>query len=341
MSHSHSFNTMPEDGHLLAGAPKLWQQCKGEFESDVPNDADLAEEAAVPTEELKKVAKWMQQVTTKFGASAAVADGADRDKALQPIADDLVRAYTAAIGTLLSIKRGAGKVLLMELRRIGSTLTEALETLGQSIGTTSMSVSAGKVLDRVKQFERTSTHNRAALRRNLLSSLAHLRDASKELTEALEEAGDEDEEDEDDDDDFACLNEALEPAEKLVVERLIGLAAPLMEVLKKASSSCMPPKDDSGVAVSIGELEMVTLHCDKAASSMDNLAVAATGGLDPPNFEAALVEMRSTALALQAAQFIGEDESLGKAMGALQEAFDAAKNDDDSSNVDAGYPAKK
>jgi len=139
---------MPEAQNLLAAAPRLWQQMRSEFEEAASADAALADQGAVPAEELKKVAKWLQHGITKFGASAAVAEGEEIEKGLKPIAEEVIKSFTAALGTLLSLKRGAGASLLVELRTTGADLTAALDELGQAVGTAGMAVCAGKVLER-------------------------------------------------------------------------------------------------------------------------------------------------------------------------------------------------
>lgn len=319
---------MPEDGHLLSAAPRLWLQMRGEFDT-CPADATLAEDGGgVPSDELKKLAKWLQHSVTKFGASAAVADGPDRDRALAPIADEVIKALTAAIGTLLSLKRGAGNALLAELRNTGSGLAAALDELGQAVGSPSMARCAGQVLDKVKQLERTSTHNRAAIRRQLLLNLSHLRDAHRELQEALTSGG-EAEEDDDDEDDFGDLDASLEPAERRLVEALVELVAVVVEVLKRVSSACVAPKQGDGEAVAISVLEVAAAHASTASSAMDGLSVAASGGLDAKEFTKSMAEMKGAVAGLMSSPSGAEDTQLPKAMEAVEVAFAAAVAEDE------------
>mmetsp|Transcript_5941 Transcript_5941/g.9660 ORF Transcript_5941/g.9660 Transcript_5941/m.9660 type:complete len:327 (-) Transcript_5941:21-1001(-) len=312
--------------HLLSKAPRLWQEMKGEFEASP--DGELSDKSEVSTEELRKVAKWMQQTITKFGASASVAEEADRERALSPIADEVLRSFTAVIGTLLSLKRGAGVVLLTELRQAGETLTAALDQLGKAVGTPSMAMNAGKVLDRIKQIERTSTQNRAAVRRRVLNSLSQLRDAQKELQEALSAGGDKETSDDDEDLDFEDLDDALDDSERQIVEKLVELAAALLDTMKNVSTACIPAKEGSEDIATPAELEAITAPCDAAANAMDSLAVAVQGGLDPEAFDKGLVEMRSAVSDILASRFAGDGEALRTVLEAVQLTYSAASNDD-------------
>jgi len=315
---------MAEGEHLLAAVHRLWLEMRGEFK-EPPAGADLAELGAVQSDELKKVAKWIQHGVTKFGAAAAVAEGAERDKGLKPIADEVIKSFTAAIGTLLSLKRGAGVSLLAELNATGGALAAALDAFGKSVGTRDMATCAGKVLAQVKVLERTSTHNRAAIRRRLLLNLSQLRDAQRELQEALssdDQGGDDD--DDDDDDFFGSPDAPLEPAERLLVEAIVGLASGCVDAIAKVSTACMPPKEDGATAAGIGELEVAVVHSTVAASAMDGLAVAANDGLDPDEFSKSLAEMDGTVSGLLACPVVGEDAELRKAMAAVEAAFKAA-----------------
>lgn len=324
---------MAEGSNLLAQAPKLWLDMKGEFE-EKPDAADPTDDAGGPGEELKKVAKWLTQAITKFGASASVAEDADRDKALRPIAEDVIKAYTAGLGTLLSLRKGAGTSLRMELRSVGGDLASALDSLGKAIGTPSMAMSAGKVLDRVRQLERTSTHNRAALRRRLLQGLSQLRDAHRELNEALKaECGDGDDDDFADDDDF---DDSLEPAERRIVETLAAACSSLEDALKQASQSCMPARGASAERGSVGiaELEVAAASAITGVCAVDGLAVAVTGGLDVAAFEESLTEFRSGVTGLCSVPMVLGGESakvadeLQTTLDAIQVAFTAAQADD-------------
>lgn len=315
---------MAEGGHLFAAAQRLWLEMRNEFKEPCP-DSELAEGVAVQSEELKKVGKWIQHGVTKFGASASVAEGEERDKGLKPIADEVIKSFTAAIGTLLSLKRGAGATLIAELHATGAGLASALDALGKAVGTSDMATCAGKVLAQVKTLERTSMHNRMAIRRRLLQNLSQLRDAQRELQESLDsddQGGDDD--DDDDDDFFDSPDAALEPAERVLVEALVKLAGSCVDVLAKVSTACGPSKEDGLTPAGISALEVAVMHSTVAAGAMDGLAVAANGGLDPDEFSKSLAEMDTPVTGLLAFPVVGEDSGLRKVFSAVDAAFKAA-----------------
>jgi len=329
-----SANGTAEGDHLLSAAQRLWQQLRGEFE-EVPSDgATLADQTEVTADDLKKVAKWLQHGITKFGATAAVTEDDERLLVgLKSIAEDVIKAFTAAIGTLLSLKRGAGASLLAELRTAGAGLAAAFDALGKSLGKPGMAVQAGKVLNQVKVVERTSTHNRAAIRRRLLHNLSQIRDAHRELQEALNTGDDDDDGDGDDDDDFGeGFDTSLEPAERRIVETLVELTAACVEGLKRVSTACMPPKGGypaGGEAVSVAVLEAVVVHSAVAASAVDSLSVAITGGFDAKEFSKSLAEMSGAVTGLSACPLIGEAVALGTSFAAVEAAYRVAEAEDE------------
>jgi len=299
------------EGHLLASAARLWNDVKGDFKETADVNA-VQDGVIVAAEELRKVAKWLQQIITKFGASASVADGPDRDRALRPIAEDVIKAYTAAIGTLIALKKGAGASLTSELHEAGHCLADAIDKLGAAVGTPSLATAAAKVLDRCKHFERISTHNRAAIRRRLLTSLAQLRDANREMGEVLSRtatdvetthlgAGDDD----DDDDSFGGMDDNLDASERRVVDAANSCAHHIEEALKQASQACMPMaasptagnSGTNGAMMSAGldELEVAVLHGAAAVHAIDSLMAGAIGGLDEKACEKAISELRAAA----------------------------------------------
>lgn len=283
--------------HLLIEATHVWDGIKAELKETQGGDKPLADGAIVPPEELRKVAKWLQQSVTKFGASAAVADG-PKDPALQSVSQEVVKSFTAAAGTLLSLHRGAGPCLREELLDVGEGLAQTMDQLGAAVGTPNMAVSAGKVLDRIKHLERISLHNRAATRRRLLMSLAQVRDAGRELSEALKKDFDAKsghasgvaESDDDLDDDIGDFDQELEPEERRVVEAVVNVITALEDILTKASVACMPAA--SGSPVSIPELEAAAKNATLAAHAVDGLAAHALGGLDVKAFSTSLKELK-------------------------------------------------
>ncbi|CAE8616626.1 unnamed protein product, partial [Polarella glacialis] len=228
---------MAEEGrgdHLLAAALRVWGDIRGELK--VHEGEALQNGILLPAEDLKKVVKWLQQTVTKFGASAAVADGEDRDKMLQPIAQEVIKSFTAAVGTLLSMRRGAGPSLVKELQVVGGSLAEAIDALGASVGSPSMATHAGKALERVKHLEKMSVQNRAAVRRCLLKSLAQLRDANRELQEGLrEDPADAGEDDEEDifSDDLDFHDSPLDATEKRLVQAILKVSLLAEDLLKE------------------------------------------------------------------------------------------------------------
>lgn len=310
---------MPEGEHVFAAAPRLWEQMRGEFQELSTADADLADEGAVSADELKKVAKWMQHSLTKFGASAAVAEGEELDRGLKPIAEEVIKGFTAVLGTFISAKRGAGPSLLGELHTAGAELSAALDELGKAIGTPEMPVGVGKVLERVKKLERISTHNRAAIMRKLLQNLAQIRDAQRELQEALAC-----EEGEEEDDGFAEFDASLEPEERRVVEALVALTGALVDALKKVTTACVPAKGPDTVTVGVAELEAAVPHSAAAASAVDSLSVASTGGFDAEEFSKSLAEMRGAVNGFLACPAVGDGGELKRALAAAEAASEAA-----------------
>ncbi|CAK9116176.1 unnamed protein product [Durusdinium trenchii] len=133
------------------------------------------------------VCKYLQNTVTKFSASASVvADPEEAKNALTPIAEEVIKAFTATLGTLLSISSGAGASLAKELQESGRQLTEALDALGSAVCTGHLATCAAKVLEYAASLEQSSTKNRAALMRRLLKSLSQLRDANREMQEELD-----------------------------------------------------------------------------------------------------------------------------------------------------------
>lgn len=308
---------MADEDRFLRGIGAIWNEIRPEMEDKPGDDAELADDGAkVQADELKKIAKWVQNSVTKFGATASVADERDKE-GLKPVAQEVVKSFTAAVGTLLSIRRGAGPSLRAELRVVGGELAAALDLLGSSFGDgQKVSLSAGKALDKVKQFERVSAHNRAAVRRRVLKMLAQLRDATRELQEAVKHA---DGEGEDEDDDFGGFDESLEPEEKVIVEALVAAAAVLEDIMLQASQSCMPAAGGVGGAVPVVILEFAVQGCTAGANAMDGLSAHSLGGVDFEEFSTCLLEMRAAISALSSAE-----EAVGgaAAIGALSESIE-------------------
>eukprot|EP00434_Breviolum_minutum_P011728 symbB.v1.2.010348.t1/scaffold675.1/size173442/6 len=211
--------------NLLASAKRVWSDVGPEIKASVT----WKEGPLLPPEELKKACKYLQSTVTKFSASATVvADAEEAQRSLTPIAEEVMKAFTILLGTLLSISSGAGTSLARELKEAGETLTEALNTLGMAVCTGSLAASAGKVLEHAAALERSSTQNRAALMRRLLKSLAQLRDANREMQEELDtgecnppvDVLSGDEELLEDDDDLSLP--AMDPSERTLLENVLS-----------------------------------------------------------------------------------------------------------------------
>eukprot|EP00929_Paragymnodinium_shiwhaense_P057396 TRINITY_DN28726_c0_g1_i1.p1 TRINITY_DN28726_c0_g1~~TRINITY_DN28726_c0_g1_i1.p1 ORF type:complete len:334 (+),score=106.97 TRINITY_DN28726_c0_g1_i1:129-1130(+) len=280
-----------EENHLLSAAAKVWKDVAPELQDPPPGQygggaAAPADGIVIAPDELKKVVKWVQHTTTKYGASASVADGADRDNALRPIAEEVIKAYTAALGTLLSMRIGAGPSLLLELREAGAGLANAVESLGAASATEGddrMAMCAGKVLDKAKALEKVSTQNRAAVRRRLLRALAQLRDAHRELKETLAAPPGESSnaEGDDDDEEDSDLDETLEPEERRILESVGPAVQSLEEVLAEASTGCAPVTDGS-TAVPFDALEAAAASAASSATAVDGVVSSSSGGIDVP-----------------------------------------------------------
>jgi hypothetical protein len=283
--------------HMLSAAARVWQDVGADLRTAKVSAADAADGVLVPKEELEKVGKWLTHVVTKFGASASVADGPDRDKALRPIAEEVIKAFTAAIGTLLALRKGAGPCLLSELQDVGGGLAAAVDILGTAVSTPggdAVSVCAGKVLDRNVHFKKMSTQNRAAVRRRILRTLTQLRDAGRELRETISAsngAGDEDDEAPNKFDDFDDLDdEELEPEERAVLEAIVAVIDALEAVLKEVSQNCVP-----GGAAALIDLEAAVVYAVSCADSIDSMAASACGGLEVEPLRKDIKTLRATA----------------------------------------------
>eukprot|EP00933_Yihiella_yeosuensis_P073893 TRINITY_DN82684_c0_g1_i1.p1 TRINITY_DN82684_c0_g1~~TRINITY_DN82684_c0_g1_i1.p1 ORF type:complete len:324 (+),score=78.53 TRINITY_DN82684_c0_g1_i1:26-997(+) len=314
--------------NMLADAQKIWEKVGTELEA---KDGDeLKDGVLISAEEIKKVGKWLQQTVTKFGASAAVAEGEEIEKALKPIGQEVIKAYTAASGTLLSMRRGAGASLIKELQSIGKDLTEGIDSLGASVGKPSMSNAAGKVLERVKHFDRLSLHNRAAVRRRLLKSLATLRDANREMQEEISENQVDVEDSSDPESDFP--HATVSPSERRLVESILSLSTQLEEVLKEASSLCMPKEgSDSTSSPSLQELEAAALHGESVTKAVDALATDSVSGIDFESCRKSLDIFREAAVGLSAPYITAMSSSAVDAgLTAIQEALDSAEAEDEN-----------
>lgn len=320
---------MPTEENILSAATRLWEDCVIELKACKDEEAVHTDQQLISPDDSKKVAKWMQHTVTKFGASASVADGSDRKRALQPIADEVIKAFMASIGTLLSLRRGAGPTLVAEILQVGSELASAIAGLGAAgsiEGSVDLGISAGKVLERVKHLENVSCSNRAAIRRRCLKGLRHLRDVNRELQEALVEGKDKDEDFCDDKDDFSDgfgdLDESLEPEERRLLESLSACAHALEEVLKEVSVACS--KDG---ATGLPLLELALVAAASAVDAVDAMTACARGGLEVSPFRIELTKASAATNAFESVAPVATP-SLRGALHNLEIALKAAEGAD-------------
>lgn len=294
--------------HLLSAALRVWADIRTELDEPVASTGsagELASDSGVTSEELQKVAKWLQHTVTKFSASAAVADG-PKDPALKPVSEEVIKAFTAALGTLLSIRRGAGATLRAELRDVAGSLAKAVDALGAAVGTQGMAVCAGQVLDRVQHFQRVSPTNRSAGLRRLMASLKQLRDAKKELADSLKESKNGEDSDEDLGlDDFDGADE-LEPEEREVMVAVAATIDRLDERLKKTYSAISAA---TSVLAAL-QVEALAVCASKAQKAIDGLMVHGLGGMDVKACTASLEELRTASRGLALEDVATSDELL-------------------------------
>jgi len=319
--------------HSLSAVRAIWRSSSDEIKAN--ETTELRDGVVVPPDELKKVAKWLQQLMTKFGAAAAVADG-PTDKALMAIGEEVIAAFTATVQTLVCLSRGAGRCLVQEIAEIGSGLAQAFEETGAAAGSPSLATCVGKSLDRIKHLERIPAHNRAAIQRRLLSSLGSARDAQRELQEALQprvDGGGGGGDGEDEDEECMASDAEMEPGERLLVEAIVAAIEALLSVLTEASTSCIPAPTSptsagGGGGGALGEdpaalsaLEATAEYASEAAKAVDGMAAHAVGGLDVKAFQESLAEMRA------AAKGLGGGDALPAALDCVQAALDAVPSD--------------
>lgn len=317
--------------HLLSVVRRTWADMSPGLDAATQDAEAIAalDAAAVSSEELKEVKEEMKRAVTKFGATAAIAEGAEKE-ALKPAAEEVIRAVTAALETLLAMRKGAGPSLLAELCSIGGSLTDAVDELGATVAKAKPSTvapAAGKVLDRIQHFARLSTNNGAAVRRRLLKNLSLLRDAQKEAQAMLDKNVEND--DDADSDDYDP--EALDPDERQVMEAIVATVSAFEDVLKAASKACAPQRSeectaqDDVPAVSLASrLEAAAVQAEAASHAVDGMVAYCAGGLEIDKFGPALQEGRAAAAGL--AGFSEEaTHQLSRRLDELETVFNAVE----------------
>lgn len=315
--------------HVLVPATLVWRDARGDFEAN--RDETNSDNNVVDSSAVKQVAEYMRNCLIKFGASASVADASDI-AALKTLGEDIAKAFSAVVGMLLSTLRFAGPTLRAELLELGDNLAGALDILGAGIGATSvkedMPTSVGKVLNRIKEFEKISRDNRAAIKRQILYCLVLIRDAHKEMQEAIDksdkiaEGGADDDSDEDAMEDEDGLDETLDESEKLVASTVVALTVALEDALKQASK--IASKGDGDADLDWG-LQTMVPAARTISSAVDGLIVSTIGGLEVDKFGENLVALRC---ALSNIESLGLTKDVNVAVDAVEEALNRAREED-------------
>jgi len=266
--------------NMLAPAARLWHESAPEFDPlqavalETNDDLTVSKSMA---DSLKKVSRWLDHAITKLGACAAVADERDSE-GLKPMAAEVMKAFIAAIGTMMSLRRGAGACLCKELQKAGRDLASTLEDLGASIGKPSMAAAAGRALDRADRLAHISTSNRIAIEKQLRALLEQLCDGHVDLKDALSQDGNEEDGLCDEDED---LDASLDPEDRCVAEAANVTVSLLKEVLEKAIASSGSPSPYFDLDLpAVNRLENVVSYGAAAVDATDSLIANILGGLD-------------------------------------------------------------
>jgi hypothetical protein len=287
--------------NMLASAKRVWQQAASDF------DPSLAEVDGIEMYEaessnmllsLKRISNWLDHAITKFGACAAVADANDV-KGLEPVAAEVVKAFVAAIGTMISLRRGAGPTLCMELHTIGNELATTIEQLGASVGTASMALAAGKALDRAQRLEHLSISNRFAIAKRLDAIRTQLCNCHDELTDALTPADIDDEQDNEDsleEFDCDCSLDADERSVAMATDVAVDLFKNLLDAIMRSHDCGNSQGEVDLVRIDCGEV--VVSRCAVAVDSIDGLVAHVLGGLNRKEFLQSLAEFQQSLVEL-------------------------------------------
>jgi hypothetical protein len=287
--------------NLLASAKRLWQEAAPDFD---PLQADVGEiemdasASSTMTLALKRISEWMDRAITKFGACAAVADASDV-KGLEPVAAEVIKAFVAAIGTMISLRRGAGPSLCMELQMAGNTLATTLDQLGSSVGTPSMALAAGKALHRAEQLGHLSVNNRSAISKRLCTSREQLHDGYRELIDALNEEvpNDEDNENQLEESDCDC---SLDAEARRVAVAAGDMVALFKDMLDAISKPYISEELQEGVDLVRADcIETVVNRSAAAVDCIDGVFTHILGGLDEEGLLQSLEELRRNILELR------------------------------------------
>lgn len=312
---------------MLAPAGRLWQEAASKF--DPARAVALEAEVDPPRSEvaagsLTNSSKWLDHAITKLGACAAVADEKEM-RGLEPPAAEVITAFMAALGTLISLRQGAGACLCSELRKAGQDLASTLEQFGASIGKPSMALAAGKALECAQRLEHVPTHNRPAIEKRLQAIIAQLRDGHVDLKAALSRDDDEDSGLCDEDDVF---DEALDPDEACVAEAASAAILLVEGELVKAVKSCgARAREDAVDLISVEVLEVFTYQSALAVDAIDGLIAHLVGGLDREEFAQSLETLQEAVTSLGGIGEMSGVENLEVALKDVRTALAKACND--------------
>jgi hypothetical protein len=258
----------------------------------------------------------------KFSSSAAVTEKADID-IIKPVAQEVVTAFVAVLGTMLALKLGAGKTLHDELITIVDQLTTALVALGKAACTPGMAVAAGKALEKIKRLEKASLDNKKAINSKLLGSVKQLRDNRRELRQALEEPDDEDDDalknDLDDEDDLSFTK-----AERHAAEVLEKCSQALEDAMKKSlhGITAIPDKEAANPEC-VARLETLTREFQGLVGGMDEMIMHTLGGYNVLELQKVLATFQSGMEDLQQVLPDGVEDSFKTLQGHVK-GLDAA-----------------
>jgi len=287
--------------NMLASARRVWQQAASDFDPSLAKVVEIEMDAPASSNmmlSLKRISELLDHAITKFGACAAVADANDV-KGLEPVAAEVIKAFVAAIGTMLSLRRGAGPSLCMELHMVGHELATTLEQLGISVGTPSMALAAGKALDRAQRLEHLSISNRSAIAKRLDSIRGQLYDGHGELTDALAQKPDDEQNDEDDLEEFDCDCSLDADARCVAVatDTAVALFKDLLDIIIKSHLSENSQGDVDLVRIDC--IETVVSRSVAAVDCIDGLVTHVLGGLDRKEFLQSLEEFQESLVELR------------------------------------------
>mmetsp|Transcript_38899 Transcript_38899/g.103345 ORF Transcript_38899/g.103345 Transcript_38899/m.103345 type:complete len:304 (-) Transcript_38899:277-1188(-) len=250
--------------HPLAGAVQEWRDVREEFgEGGVEgNETDKIAASVV-----RAAAQTFHTAVAKFGK--LVEANANR-AALTDAGQEVAATFRAILAHFKTMLTFAGPCLRAELREAGNdvaSLLDALGTAGHQLG-----LCLVKALERVKDLERISTHNRAAIRKRFLRSISQLRDMQQDLQDSVQKQEDEDYSD------FG-FDERLKTSEQGLAVSVVVMSQAVGEGLMQASQLCMPPVAGcEGVPIPL--LEAAAVHSVSTVSALDALARHTFDGLD-------------------------------------------------------------